>query len=118
MAINFDYDIYEISIDKRSDCVYIQFLDTKFYKLYSKNYLDTDILQYNMTLDIFYKVIQTVFTALVEENESDAIVKIIPSNKYLKLDIHHKYYIEFIFELSLDLETDNSLEQKIFVLKN
>ena len=117
MAQIYEYENYEISIRKKSDSVYIQFLDKEFYKLYSNNYLDTDILQFNMTLDIFYTVINTAITAIIEEDEDNATIDIEQSSKYIKLDIHHKYYIEFKFELRLNLNTDTSLGAKDICIK-
>ena len=59
MATILNYENYEITIDRKSDSVYLEILDIRFYKSYKHDYLDTDVIQFNMTLDIFYKVILT-----------------------------------------------------------
>jgi hypothetical protein len=117
MAIISNYENYEISLHQKTDSVYIQFLDKQFYKIYSNNYLDTDILQFNMSLDIFYKVLLTVFKALIDDKKEVATIKINPSSRNIILNIHHKYYLEFKFELRLDLNTDNSLGAKDLCIK-
>ena len=117
MATVFEYENYEISIDKKTDSVYIGFLDKTFYKLYSNNFLDTDVIGFNMTLDNFYKVITSSFNALIEEDEEIAIIKINHSSRNIILNIHYKEYLEFKFELCLNVNTDCSLNTKELCIK-
>ena len=70
-----------------------------------------------MSLDIFYKVLLTVFKALVDNDKTVATININPSSRNIILNIHHKYYLEFKFELRLDLNTDNSLGAKDLCIK-
>lgn len=97
----FNYNNYEIEISKNEKNVFVQILDKQFYKLYSKYYYEHDVLNYNMTLDIFYKVLNTVFIAIVEDDKEKGSIVFIPTSKTIKLKIHHKYYIEFIFDMCL-----------------
>ena len=117
MATILNYEIYEITIDRKLDSVYVEILDRRFYKLYKHDYVDTDVIQFNMTLDIFYKVILTSFNALVDNNDELAIIKINLSSHNINLLIHHKFYIEFKFELCLNLNTENSLSTKELCIK-
>jgi hypothetical protein len=117
MATIYNHENYEITIDKRSDSVYVSFLDKTFYKLFEYNFLDTDVIQFNMTLDNFYKVILTSFDALIKEDDETATIKINQSSRNINLNIHHKYHLEFKFELSLNQNTDSSLNTKDLCIK-
>jgi len=68
-------------------------------------------------LDMFHKVLSTVFESLTNGNNNKASLEIFPSMKSLKLSIHHKFYLEFIFELQLDLIQDKSLNAKDMCIK-
>ena len=68
-------------------------------------------------LDMFHKVLSTVFESLTNGNNDKASLEIFPSMKNLKLYIHHKFYLEFIFELQLDLIQDQSLNAKDMCIK-
>jgi hypothetical protein len=113
----FIFENYEITIDKKDDSVYVQLLDKQFYKLYSKNYYDIDVLDFNMTLDMFFKVLNTVFNALVDNNKENATIEIVPSSENIKFKIHHKYYIDFKFELCLVSNKDYILGPKEMCIK-
>jgi len=117
MTSTFNHGNYEITVIKKEDCVYIQFLDNQFYKLYSNSYLDTDIFEFKMSLDMFYTVIITVFNALIEDNKEHAVTDILPSSDNIKLKIHHKYYLQFIFELTLKINKDCVLGAKDICIK-
>jgi hypothetical protein len=117
MATILNYENYEITIDKKIDSIYVEILDRRYYKSYKHDYLDTDVIQFNMTLDIFYKVILTSFNALVDNNDELAIIKINLSSHNININIHHKFYIEFKFELCLKLNTENSLSTKELCIK-
>ena len=53
-------------------------------------------------LDMFYKVMTTVFESISTNNNDKSTLEISPSIKKLKLSIHHKFYLEFIFELQFN----------------
>ena len=67
-------------------------------------------------LDMFYKVMTTVFESITNGNDK-ATLEIYPSMKNLKLSINHKYYLEFIFELQLNLIQEQSLSAKDMCIK-
>jgi len=113
----YNYQNYDITIKKCSDSVYIQFLDTQIYKMYANTFIDIDVIRFNMTLDMFYKVMTTVFESIVEEDDDKATLNIFPSINNLKLSIHHKFYLEFIFELELNLIKEASLSAKDICIK-
>ena len=141
MTLTFQNIKYDITIDKRTDSVYIEFYDKLLYKTFSNTFLDTDIITFNMSIKTFYTVMNTVIKDYIKlddgdednyEDENDeydktnnennednkkSILKIIISNKQMKLDIHHKYYIEFKFEIDLKLNIDNCLDDKFKCLK-
>ena len=113
----FIFENYEITINKKEDSVYVQLLDKQFYKLYSKSYYDIDVLEFNMTLDIFFKVLNTVFNALVDDNKENATSEIVSLSDSIKFKIHHKYYIDFKFELCLGSDKDYALGPKEMCIK-
>ena len=113
----YNYQNYDITIKKCSDSVYIQFLDTQLFKMYANTFIDIDVIRFNMTLDMFYKVMTTVFESIVEEDDDKATLNIFPSINNLKLSIHHKFYLEFIFELELNLIKEASLSAKDICIK-
>jgi hypothetical protein len=85
--------------------------------MYANTFIDIDVIRFNMTLDMFYKVITTVFESMVEENDEKATLNIFPSMNNIKLSIHHKFYLEFIFELELNLIKEASLSAKDICIK-
>ena len=117
MATIYNHENYEITIDRKSDSVYIGFLDKTFYKLFEYNFLDTDVIQFNMTLDNFYKVILTSFDALITENDKIATIKINHLSRNINLVIHYKFHLEFKFELILNLNTDSNMSTKDLCIK-
>jgi hypothetical protein len=108
----YNYQNYEIIIKKCSDSVYIQFLDKQLFKMYSNTFIDIDVIRFNMTLNIFYKIMTTVIEAIIDEDDEMATLEIFPSMKNLKLSVHHKFHLEFIFELELNLIQEASLSAK------
>ena len=113
----FNYKNYEINIYKKLDCISLEILDTQFYKQFSRNFFDTCLLEYKMTLDNFYKIIIKSFGALIDEDTDIATIKINHSSSDIILLIHYTEYLEFNFELKLCLNTDNSLSTKEFCIK-
>ena len=113
----YNYNNYEIILKKCVDSVYVQFLDTQLFKLYSNTYSDIDIIKITMgNLDMFYRVLITSVESVINGDDK-ASLEIFPSMKNLKLSIHHKFYLEFIFELQLDLIQDQSLNAKDMCIK-
>ena len=113
----YNYNNYEIILKKCVDSVYIQFLDKQLFKLYANTYIDVDVIKLTMgNLDMFYKVMSTVFESL-SNNDDKATLEIFPSMKKLKLSIHHKFYLEFNFELELNLIEEQSLNAKDMCIK-
>ena len=113
----YNYNNYEIIIKKCVDSIYIQFLDKQLFKLYSNTYIDIDVIKFTMgNLDMFYKVMMTVFESITNSDDK-AKLEIYPSMKNLKLSVHHKYYLEFIFELQLNLVQEQSLSAKDMCIK-
>ena len=113
----YNYNNYEIIIKKCVDSIYIQFLDKQLFKLYSNTYIDIDVIKFTMgNLDMFYKVMMTVFESITNSDDK-AKLEIYPSMKNLKLSVHHKYYLEFIFELQLNLVQEHSLSAKDMCIK-
>jgi len=113
----YNYNNYEIIIKKCVDSIYIQFLDKQLFKLYSNTYIDIDVIKFTMgNLDMFYKVMMTVFESITN-SDNKAKLEIYPSMKNLKLSVHHKYYLEFIFELQLNLVQEQSLSAKDMCIK-
>ena len=105
----YNYNNYEIILKKCVDSVYIQFLDKQLFKLYANTYIDVDVIKLTMgNLDMFYKVMSTVFESL-SNNDDKATLEIFPSMKKLKLSIHHTFYLEFNFELQLNLIEEQSV---------
>jgi hypothetical protein len=104
----YNYNNYEIILKKCVDSVYIQFLDKQLFKIYANTYIDIDVIKLTMgNLDMFYKVMSTVFESCITTNKDDkSTLEIFPSMKKLKLSIHHKFYLEFIFDLQLNLVED------------
>ena len=113
----FNYKNYEINIYKKLDCISLEILDTQFYKQFSRNFFDTCLLEYKMTLDNFYKIMTKSFGALIDEDTDIATIKINHSSSDIILLIHYTEYLEFNFELKLCLNTDNSLSTKEFCIK-
>ena len=113
----YNYNNYEIILKKCVDSVYIQFLDKQLFKLYLNTYIDIDVIKFTMgNLDMFYKVMMTVFESITNSDDK-AKLEIYPSMKNLKLSVHHKYYLEFIFELQLNLIQEHSLSAKEMCVK-
>jgi hypothetical protein len=118
MNLTYEYENYEIKINKMTDSVYIEFYDNKLYKTFSNTFLDTDIVTITgKSIDTFYTVMNTVFSALIDKDFEKSTLNIILFNKQIKLDIHHKYYIDLKFELELNLNKENSLNDKNICLK-
>ena len=117
MDSNYNYQNYDITIKKCSDSVYIQFLDKQIYKMYSNTFIDIDVIRFNMTLNIFYKIMITVFESIVKKDDDMATLEIFPSINNLKLSIHHKFYLEFIFELELNFIKEATLSAKDICIK-
>jgi hypothetical protein len=115
----YNYNNYEIILKKCVDSVYIQFLDKQLFKIYANTYIDVDLIKLTMgNLDMFYKVMSTVFESCITTNKDDkSTLEIFPSMKKLKLSIHHKFYLEFIFDLQLNLVEDQSLSAKDMCIK-
>lgn len=113
----YTYQNYDIIIKKCSDSVYIQFLDKQLFKMYSNTFIDIDVIRFNMTLNIFYKIMTTVIEAIVDEDDEMATIEIFPSMKNLKLSVHHKFHLEFIFEFELNLIQEASLSAKDICIK-
>jgi len=113
----YNYQNYEIIIKKCSDSIYIQFLDKQLFKIYSNTFIDIDVIRFNMTLNIFYKIMITVFESIIEEDDDMATLEIFPSMNNLKLSIHHKFHLKFIFELELNLIKEASLSAKDICIK-
>ncbi len=113
----FNHKNYEINIYKKLDCISLEILDTQFYKQFSKNFFDTCLLEYKMTLDNFYKIMIKSFEALIDEDTDIATIKINHSSSDIILLIHYTEYLEFNFELKLCLNTDNSLSTKELCIK-
>jgi hypothetical protein len=67
-------------------------------------------------LDMFYRVLITVVESAINGDDK-ASLEIFPSMKNLKLSIHHKFYLEFIFELQLNLIQEHSLNAKDMCIK-
>jgi hypothetical protein len=113
MTLTYQNIKYDILIDKRIDSVYIEFYDKQLYKTFSNIFLDTDIITFNMSIKTFYTVMDTVIKDYIKldddkekyiiNDEKTSTLDIFMSNKKMKLNIHHKYYIEFKFEIELNL---------------
>jgi len=59
----------------------------------------------------------TVFSALIDKDYEKSTLNIISFNKQIKLDIHHKYYIDIKFELELNLNKEDSSNDKNICFK-
>lgn len=117
MDIVYNYNNYEIIIKKCVDSVYVQFLDTTLFRLFSNTFSDIDIIKITMgNLDMFHRVLITVVESAINGDDK-ATLEILPSMKNLKLSIHHKFYLEFIFELQLNLIQEHSLNAKDMCIK-
>jgi hypothetical protein len=117
MATIYNHENYEITIDKKLDSVYVSFLDKTFYKLFEYNFLDTDVIQFKMNLDNFYKIIIKSFDALIDEDKETATIKINHSSRNINIIIHYTDYLEFNFELILNLNTDSNMSTKDLCIK-
>jgi len=127
MTLTYQNIKYDILIDKRIDSVYIEFYDKQLYKTFSNTFLDTDIITFNMSIKTFYTVMDTVIKDYIKldddkekyiiNDEKTSTLDIFMSNKKMKLNIHHKYYIEFKFEIELNLNIENSLDDNFKCLK-
>jgi len=118
MNLTYEHENYEIKINKMSDSVYIEFYDNNLYKTFSNTFLDIDIVTITgKSIDTFYTVMNTVFSALIDKDLDKSTLNIILFNKQIKLDIHHKYYIDIKFELELNLNKENSLNDKNICFK-
>jgi len=114
----YKHENYEIKINKMSDSVYIEFYDNNLYKTFSNTFLDIDIVTITgKSIDTFYTVMNTVFSALIDKDYEKSILNIILFNKQIKLDIHHKYYIDIKFELELNLNKEDSSNDKNICFK-
>ena len=117
METIYNYNNYEIIIKKCVDSVYVQFLDTTLFRLFSNTFSDIDIIKITMgNLDMFHRVLITVVESAINGDDK-ATLEILPSMKNLKLSIHHKFYLEFIFELQLNLIQEHSLNAKDMCIK-
>lgn len=114
----YEHENYEIKINKMSDSVYIEFYDNNLYKTFSNTFLDIDIVTITgKSIDTFYTVMNTVFSALIDKDYEKSTLNIILFNKQIKLDIHHKYYIDLKFELELNLNKEDSSNDKNICFK-
>jgi len=111
----FIFENYEITITitfgDKDALVGVQLLDKLTHKLYMNSYDENNVSAINMTLDVFYKVLNTVFKALVDDNKENATSEIISSSNQIKFKIHHKFYVDFKFELCLWLNEETLIEK-------
>lgn len=116
--VKFTYEDYEIKLNKLNDLVSIHFVDTQTYKIYYHEYTETDIYNICTSLDIFYTICKTSFEALCDTGDSKkAIVKFIVNKNCLNIDIEHKYYVSYIFNLKLELDTNTKISGQDICIK-
>ena len=115
--VKFTYEDYEIKLNKLNDLVSIHFVDTQTYKIYYHEYTETDIYNICTSLDIFYTICKTSFEALCESDSKKAIVKFIVNKNCLNIDIEHKYYVSYIFNLKLELDTNTKISGQDICIK-
>ena len=112
IPLTYDFDDYQILIYKENECVYIYTYDKIISTNFSKSFTNEDVLNFNITLDIFYDLMVQVLNDSYYKNNYKSNMEIIPSSKNIKLKIHYnhwkympnkcKFYSESIFELCLD----------------
>jgi hypothetical protein len=117
MTTKYIFEQYEITLILTSDNVTINILDTKLYQLYRKSYKDIHIIEYCPNINIFHTVLKTSFESLVNNDITKADVNIRTSSSHLVIHINHKFYINFIFDLQLDLDKSNTLSAKDLCIK-
>ena len=115
--VKFTYEDYEIKLNKLNDLVSIHFVDTQTYKIYYHEYTETDIYNICTSLDIFYTICKTSFEALCESDSKKAIVKFIVNKNFLNIDIEHKYYVSYIFNLKLELDSNTKISGQDICIK-
>ena len=115
--VKFTYEDYEIKLNKLNDLVSIHFVDTQTYKIYYHEYTETDIYNICTSLDIFYTICKTSFEALCESDSKKAIVKFIVNKNCLNIDIEHKYYVSYIFNLKLELDSNTKISGQDICIK-
>jgi len=116
--VKFTYEDYEIKLNKLNDLVSIHFVDTQTYKIYYHEYTETDIYNICTSLDIFYTICKTSFEALCDTGDSKkAIVKFIVNKNCLNIDIEHKYYVSYIFNLKLELDSNTKISGQDICIK-
>ena len=117
MTTRYIFEQYEITLILTSDNITINILDTKLYQLYRKSYCDIHIIDYCPNITIFHTVLKTSFESLVNNDITKADVNIRTSSSHLTIHIDHKFYINFIFDLQLDLDKSNTLSAKDLCIK-
>ena len=116
--VKFTYEDYEIKLNKLNDLVSIHFVDTQTYKIYYHEYTETDIYNICTSLDIFYTICKTSFKALCDTGDlKKAIVKFIVNKNCLNIDIEHKYYVSYIFNLKLELDSNTKISGQDICIK-
>ena len=117
MTTKYNFENYEITLSLTSDNITIIILDTKLYQLYRKSYSDIHIIEYCQNIDIFYTVLKTSFECLSTNDMTKADIVITPSSSGLNININHKFYVKFTFDLHLDLDKNNTLSAKDLCIK-
>lgn len=96
-----------IVLNKLNDSVIIHLSDIETSNTYSNTFVETTIIDYCYNIETFYSVLKTSFEAFENIDDSKAKVDITINNLNAIIAINHKYYINFVFELELKLETTN-----------
>jgi hypothetical protein len=117
MTTKYNFENYEITLTLTSDNITINILDAKLYQLYRKSYSDIHIIDYCPNIDIFYTVLKTSFECLSTNDMTKADIIIRPSSLGLNININHKFYVKFTFDLHLDLDKNNTLSAKDLCIK-
>ena len=117
MNTKYIFEQYEITLISTSDQIQINILDTQLFKLYKKSYNDIHIIDYCPNINIFHTLLQTSFEALVNNDTTKADINITPASSHLIIHINHKFYVNFTFDLHLDLDTNNTLSAKDLCIK-
>ena len=94
----------EITLIKMDDSVIIQILDNELCKSYNAIYNDNNICEWCNNIKIFYSIMKTSFETLIEPDDQKAIVNIKQNNNVIIINVHHIYYIEYIFDLQIYLD--------------
>ena len=131
-SLTYDFNDYQILIYKEDDHVIIYAYDKQISTNFSKSFTNDDVMNLNMTLEIFYKIMVKVFEASYYKKEEKSALVITTHNNVIKLDIRHghwiympkgyKFYSEFMFEVCLDkrykFQKKNKLKNKDNRIKN